>query len=278
MHNKTSDISQYIHGSSPKEHHRLSLLNELLNKACLQELNISGGEKILDVGSGLGQFTRMMAQATGESGVVVGVERDIQQIAQAKELAKEAKELDLVEFRQGNALSLPLKDNEWGSFNLAHSRFLLEHLSHPAEAISQMVSSVRPGGRIFISDDDHEHFCPWPEPPGFHALWHAYMRSYDRLGNDPYIGRRLVFLLHDSGLKFIRNTSVFFGGCAGNERFDAVSDNLIGVIEGAKETILSNELLDSESYSNAIDGLKRWKNSPSAALWYTVCCAEGTVS
>jgi SAM-dependent methyltransferase len=159
-----------------------------------------------------------------------------------------------------------------------HARFLLEHVPDPAVVIEQMVRAVRPGGRVFVSDDDHDNFCPWPEPAGFPAIWQAYVRSFALLGNDPFVGRKLVSLLQGAGLTSIRNTSVFFGGCAGNERFDAVADNLIAAMIGAKDTILSNDLLDTATFDAGIEGLHQWKSDPSAVLWYTICCAEGIAS
>ncbi|NKB76914.1 MAG: methyltransferase domain-containing protein [Gammaproteobacteria bacterium] len=269
--------SDYIHGSSPEEQRRLSLLNELLNQASARELGLRGGERILDVGSGLGQFTRVMARTAGAGGRALGIERDHAQLAEANRLASKAGESELTEFRQGNALDLPLRSDEWGSFDLAHARFLLEHISDPMSVISQMVDAVRPGGRVVVADDDHGDFRPWPEPDGFHGIWQAYVRSYERKGNDPYIGRRLVFLLHEAGLCSIRNTCVFFGGCAGSETFMAVADNLISVLIGAKEDIVSGEFLDEASYFTSIDGLMRWKEDPSSALWYSLCWAEGSV-
>ena len=269
--------SIYIHGSSPEEQKRLSLLNELLNQKCLRELNPNTGDSVIDVGCGLGQFSRVVANAAGVDGYVLGIERDQQQYSQARKLADDDGQQDLVEFRQGDALELPLKDHEWGSFDVAHCRFLLEHLPDPVSAISQMVKAVRPGGRVFLADDDHDYFHPWPEPAGFQALWQAYIRSYECLGNDPYIGRRLVLLLREVGLQSIRNSCVFFGGCAGNETFEAVAENLIGVMVGAKESILCGGFLDEESYSIGIDGLAQWKDSPASALWYSICCAEGLV-
>lgn len=277
MNDDVSRSSEYIHGSSPKEQHRLSLLNGILNESCLRELNLQSGEKVLDLGSGLGQFTRLIARTVGSEGHVVGIERDRHQIMQAKSLADSSGESELVEFRKGDALELPLNGSELGTFDVAHARFLLEHIPRPAQVIEQMVRSVRPGGRIFVSDDDHDNFRPWPEPRGFPALWQAYVGSYERLGNDPYVGRRLVSLLRDVGLTSIRNTCVFFGGCAGNERFQAVADNLIGALEGAKDAMLSEEFLDEESFDTGMDGLQHWKAHSSAVLWYTVCCAEGTV-
>ncbi len=267
--------SEYIHGSSPEEQRRLSLLNDILNESCLAEINLQPGEKVLDIGSGLGQFTRLLARSAGPHGQVVGVERDEDQLAQARELAAGAGESDLVDFRQGDVLDLPLTDSEWGTFDLVHARFLLEHVRRPSLVVEQMVRAVRPGGRVFVSDDDHGAFRPWPVPDGFDALWSAYVQSYELLGNDPYVGRRLVSLLHEAGLTSLRNSCVFFGGCAGNERFEAIVDNVIGVIRGAKDTILSGKILDEGSFEAAMVGLQEWRADPSAALWYTVCCAEG---
>jgi hypothetical protein len=46
-------MSHYVHGTDSEEQKRLTLLNTvLLNEACLKELALRGGEKILDVGSG----------------------------------------------------------------------------------------------------------------------------------------------------------------------------------------------------------------------------------
>ena len=87
----------YLHGSKPKEQRRLSGMNELLNAACLRELALAPGDAILDVGSGLGQFTRDMARAAGTGARVLGIERDRRQLAEAQRQAQLAGESDLVE-------------------------------------------------------------------------------------------------------------------------------------------------------------------------------------
>jgi 16S rRNA A1518/A1519 N6-dimethyltransferase RsmA/KsgA/DIM1 with predicted DNA glycosylase/AP lyase activity len=47
----------YRQGTKPEEQARLSLLNDLLNVGSLRELDLRGSERILDIGSGLGQLT-----------------------------------------------------------------------------------------------------------------------------------------------------------------------------------------------------------------------------
>lgn len=265
--------SAYLHGTAPDEQARLSLLNDLLNVGSLRELQLRGGERILDVGSGLGQLSRAMARVAGVR--VLGVERSAAQIAEAGRQAAAASEAGLAEFRQGDAVLLPLRDNEWGTFDVAHTRFLLEHVRDPLPVVQAMVRAVRPGGRIVLEDDDHELLRVWPEPPGFAALWQAYQRSYAHLGNDPGVGRRLVSLLVDAGAVPLRNSFVFFGSCAGEPHFPHYVENLIGVISGARTTVLAAGLLDAAAFDAAIETVREWRRHAAATLWYTVSWAEG---
>jgi ubiquinone/menaquinone biosynthesis C-methylase UbiE len=269
--------ASYIHGSEPPEQARLSRLNDLLNEASLRELNLRGGESILDVGSGLGQMTRAMAHVAGSDGRVLGIERDTAQIAEARRQASLADEVDLVELRHGDALDLPLRDNEWGSFDVAHARFVLEHVPDPLAVVCAMVRAVRPGGRIVLADDDHDVLRLWPEPPGITALWQAYVRTYDRLGNDPYVGRRLVWLLSQAGAVPVRNHWIFFGGCAGSPEFGVLVENFASILEGARDPIQATTGIDDGQFDDALGALRTWGSRPDAAMWFAMCWAEGKV-
>jgi len=262
----------YIHGAEPAEQSRLALLNDFLNERCLTEMHLEVGERVLDVGSGLGQFTRAMARKTQVS--AVGVERDARQLARAAELAREAGESDLVEFREGLASNPPVPS---GQFDVAHARFVLEHVSRPLDVVSAMARAVRPGGRVILADDDHAVLRLHPQPPAMREAWDAYIRSYERLGNDPYVGSRLVELLHRAGLAPTRSTWIFFGACAGEPAFPLLVENFAGILEGARETIMKFDLLAPSAFDAAISELRRWGERPDAALWYAVSWAEGTV-
>jgi len=265
----------YIHGSQQEEQARLSALNDFLNSGCLEKLPVFEGAHVLDVGSGLGQFSRLMASKVGELGRVVGIERDPQQRQKATTLALEQGEEKLVDFRLGDAYDLPLKEAEWGSFDMAFSRFVLEHLGNPSLAVGQMAKAVKKGGRVILTDDDHATYRLSPEPPGFSLIWNAYIRSYERIGNDPFIGRRLTSLLYENGLQPNRLTSVFFGACAGEPTFPFISDNLIGILVGAKELMLQEQLITPLHFDSSIDSIKKWQQLPDAALSYSIDWAEG---
>lgn len=264
-------MSHYIHGSEPSEQDRLARLNRLINNRCFPKLKLQKGFRVLDVGSGLGQFTYQMSQAVDESGFCLGIERDVNQISVA---IKNQSAFNL-EFRQGDALHLPLAENEWLSFDLAHTRFLLEHLPNPSKAVSEMVKALKPGGRIVLEDDDHESMILYPEPIGFKNLWTAYMESYIEVGNDPFIGRKLTKLLMDHRLKDIRNDVVFFGDCAGTDTFQLFTSNLIEVIATSYPVMISSNLISESDYRRAMKHIKAWGALPHASLWYNINVAEG---
>lgn len=267
--------STYIHGTSAEEQHRLSLLNDvLLNANELRELNLHGNEAIIDFGCGLGQFTRAMARAVPR-GRVVGIERDEQQLAAAKRLASADGETRLVEFRKGDVIELDLPSSEWETYDVAHARFVLEHVRDPLRVVSSMARTLRSGGRIVLADDDHDVLRLWPEPPGVHELWRAYIRTYDRNGNDPFIGRRLVSLMHAAGVTPVRNTWIFFGGCAGMEIFDILARNMLGVVLTARQAIIEGGLLETSAFEAAVASYRAWAHRPDAALWFSMCWAEG---
>jgi SAM-dependent methyltransferase len=265
----------YVHGTSPEEQRRLARLNEMMNTASLAELLPVRGTRILDVGSGLGQLTRAMARAAGAGARAVGVERSAEQIAEAERLAREDGDNGLAEFRLGDALAMPLADAEWGTFDLAHARFLLEHVPDPLAVVKAMVRAVRPGGRVVLEDDDHDLLRLWPEPPGATALWNAYVETFRRHGNDPHVGRKLVALLRDAGATPVRSTWIFLGGAAGTPEFAAWSENLIAIFLGARASILEGGHVAAPAFEDSIGALRTWAVRDDAALWYAIPWAEG---
>jgi ubiquinone/menaquinone biosynthesis C-methylase UbiE len=267
-----STDSLYIHGTRPEEQARLTRLNTLLNEGSIREIGARSGERMLDVGAGLGQFARAIAKITGVP--AVGVERSAEQIAESTRQARAAGEERLLDLRRGDAQDLPLQDEEWATFDIAHARFLLEHVRDPLEIVKGMVRAVRPGGRVVLEDDDHDVLRLWPEPPGLANVWGAYMRTYDRAGNDPIIGRRLVQLLHQAGAEPRRSTWIYFGACAGHADFELYVENLASILQGAREAIVALGI-GQDDFVSALSRLHEWKQRPDAAFWFAMSWAEG---
>jgi len=252
-------------------------MNQLINPGCLDALELGREKRVLDVGAGTGQFTRLMASRLSPDAHIIAVELNPDQVLEALRLESRSVKGCPIDFRIGDAANLPLNEHESGTMDLAHTRYLLEHVPNPESVVRAMVSAVRPGGRIVLLDDDHELLRLWPEPEGVLAAWMAYYRSYYSLGTDPLIGRKLTSLLLDAGARPNRVKQLFYGACAGSDEFPDMVDNLVGQLQGARDAVLSNGEIRAEAYDRAIDNFIRFRHLPDAALWYVINWAEGLV-
>ncbi len=270
---ETTD-NAYIHGTTPEEQERLTLMNGILNSRCLAELGLEGGERVLEIGAGTGIFAADLARAVGPAGHVVAVEQNEDQLRVARERASRPGES--FDLRAGDAYRPPLSDEEWQSFDLVHTRFLLEHLERPLEVVQAMVRAARPGGRIALIDDDHSLMRFWPDPGGMSELWSDYATQYERLGSDPNVGRKLVSLLVDAGAQPTRTAMIYYGACAGEENFEAVAVNLADVVGSARKTVVEGTDWTEESFQEAIDRYMAWTQLPDASIWYSLPCAIGS--
>jgi hypothetical protein len=118
-------------------------------------------------------------------------------------------------------------------------------------------------------------FRAFPEPPGFPELWRSFVRSYDRIGCDPYVGRRLVSLLHEAGAQPVRSSWISFGACAGMEEWPGFIENIRKQFEGAREAIVSAGMMTGIDFNHALAAFSKWSVRPDAAYWYAICRAEG---
>lgn len=273
----TPDASFYIHGSDPDEQARLGRLNGWINAMSRPRAAVQPGDRVLEIGAGLCHFALELAEDVGPDGCVVAIERDPRQLdgARATLAAADPAIAARVDLREGDAASPPLTVGEAASFDVAHARFILEHVTDPAAVVTAMHHAVRPGGRIILEDDDHELLRAWPAGSGLDDLWLAYRRAYDRLGVDPFVGRRLVSLLHAAGCERLTNDWLFFGGCGGDEHWPVVADNLRGLLDGARGTILAHGLMEPDAWTLCREQLDAWAARPDAALWYAISWACG---
>ncbi|HVS18879.1 MAG TPA: methyltransferase domain-containing protein [Planctomycetota bacterium] len=261
--------SSYVHGAEPSEQQRLGWMNAILNPRHLAAIGAIEGARGLELGAGTGLFAAELARAVGPRGQVVAVERDARQLERAREHAAGLP----LELRAGDVFALPLAAHEWGSFDLVHARFLLEHVPDPQAVVDGMLRAARPGGRIVLADDDHDVLRLHPAAPRVERLWRAYLETYTRAGNDPFVGRRLVELLARAGARPRRNDWLFFGSCVGARDFDSVLDNLAGILRGARAAIAAG--LSEGEQDAGLDELERWRARDDAAVWFALCWAEG---
>jgi SAM-dependent methyltransferase len=101
------------------------------------------GERVLDIGCGLGETTRQLAELVAPGGEVVGIDAGERFVELARGEAEEADAAN-VSYRTGDIQVADLG----GGFDLAFSRFGTMFCTNPVAALRNVRESLVPGGRL----------------------------------------------------------------------------------------------------------------------------------
>lgn len=195
-------MKHYVIAGGQEGKLRLKILSRVLQSHTqhfLHRLEITSGMRCLDLGCGGGDVTRELAALVGESGQVVGIDLDetIIKLAQG-----ECEQLGLknVQFKILNAVTWEEKEE----YDLAYTRFLLTHLTHPQRVIENLKMAIKPEGWIGVEDIEFSgHFC-YPKCRAFDQYIELYQQVVKEKGGDPEIGPKLPGMLQKAGFKQVK--------------------------------------------------------------------------
>ena len=115
----------------------------------INELNLSVGNKVLDMGCGTGNITKYVADIVGSDGQVVGIDPDVARIKIAKEKYKEVNNL---QFHVGSSVTGFPHDNEpYYDVHISTAAFHWVPNEEKPIYIQKAYESLKPGGRLAIS-------------------------------------------------------------------------------------------------------------------------------
>jgi demethylmenaquinone methyltransferase/2-methoxy-6-polyprenyl-1,4-benzoquinol methylase len=126
----------------------LSSLREPVVHSAIEALKFPPGSRGLDVGCGNGSHTLLLAEAGLPAGNVTGLDLSPEQLANAREAAKESGLSKHVSFREGDMKDLPFDDD---TFDWVWSMDCVGYAPiEPLPLIRELVRVVKPGGKIAI--------------------------------------------------------------------------------------------------------------------------------
>jgi ubiquinone/menaquinone biosynthesis C-methylase UbiE len=120
-----------------------------VRERALEVAEVAAGAVAADVGAGTGFVTEALLRAGMK---VIAVDQSAEMLELMREKFALGGDLDC---RKGSAESLPIDDS---SVDNVFANMYLHHVERPPEAIAEMVRTLRPGGKLVITDlDRHEY-------------------------------------------------------------------------------------------------------------------------
>jgi ubiquinone/menaquinone biosynthesis C-methylase UbiE/DNA-binding transcriptional ArsR family regulator len=126
------------------EHIRKSYFDDRVTSLAIEKL-LPRHLTLADIGCGTGSLTFELARFAGK---VIGIDLSREMLRRARAICKE-RQLRNVEFRQGDALNLPLKSH---SIDAAFCVMVLHFLPDPQRAIADLCRITRRGGTVILVD------------------------------------------------------------------------------------------------------------------------------
>lgn len=183
-----------------QQRRRLALLESWFDPGTirhLEALGVAPGWRCLEVGAGGGSIAEWLAARVGPDGGALATDLDTRFL--------DALDTPNVEVRRHDIVTDPLPE---ASFDLAHARFVVEHLPDRMAALRPMAAALKPGGWLLIESTDHCSWLPDPSAPAadaalFSAFTAAFLQLFRLSGVDVNAGRALYGELRALGLEEI---------------------------------------------------------------------------
>jgi ubiquinone/menaquinone biosynthesis C-methylase UbiE len=244
----------YVHGYDVSESIRLqdqaSTLVELLHSDTV----FPAGSKILEAGCGVGAQTITLAKNNASCTITSIDISDVSIIQAKKKIIDEG--ISNVVFQQGDIFNLSFEDE---SFDHVFVCFVLEHLKNPVEALYNLKKVLKPGGTITVIEGDHGSAYFYPDSYEAQEAINCQIKLQRQSGGNANIGRELYPLLKKSGFKdvFVSPRMVYVDSSKPQFVDGFIKKTFTAMIEGIKDSVVTNGLMDASEFKKGIDALYR---------------------
>src|SRR5580693_5195751 len=196
-----SSSDTYLHGhhDSVLRSHRWRTAE---NSAGYLLTRLPSDARVLDIGCGPGTITADLA-ARVPDGQVTGIDAADDVLALARQEADRRGQAN-VRFEVGDVYHLGFDD---GAFDVVHAHQVLQHLSDPVAALTEMRRVGRPGGLVAARDGDYGGMLWYPIDAELEEWRALYQRVARASGGEPDAGRRVLAWAHAAGFTDVTATA-----------------------------------------------------------------------
>ena len=238
----------YVHGYDQRERERLHDQAGALVELLHGDTSYPAGARVLEAGCGVGaQTVTLSARSPQARFTSIDVSAESIAVARKRKLAN-------VEFRRADLFAMPHE-----TFDHVFVCFVLEHLPDPVAALAKLRTMLRPGGTITVIEGDHGSAYFHPETQAAHEAIRCLVALQRDAGGDALIGRRLYPLVSAAGFEHVRVSPrmVYVDGSRPNLIDGFTRKTFTAMIEGVRETAISEGLIDAARFDEGIRDLYR---------------------
>jgi ubiquinone/menaquinone biosynthesis C-methylase UbiE len=207
----------------------------------LDAMAIDSAQTVLELGCGTGVAARAIAQRSGFSGTVVGLDLSEHLVADAQRLAAAEGVSDRVSFRVGDTRGLDLPDETFDAV-IAHT--LISHVDDPRAVLDEAKRVVERGGLVGLFDGDYASLTFSNDDP-------IQSKTYDEIIQraiitNPRVMRQMPSLLRATGLELVRTFSY-------NVAEIGKADFWAPLLEALRKLVPQSEVMGSEEINAWVD-------------------------
>jgi SAM-dependent methyltransferase len=257
--------NDYVHGYDPRENTRLLDQAMTLVDLLHGDTRYPPGANVLEAGCGVGAQTVVLAQNSPHANIT-SIDISPTSVAQAQSAISQAGFTN-VHFACADIFNPPFSLN---TFDHIFVCFVLEHLSKPQLALSNLKKLLKPGGSITLIEGDHGSAYFHPDSIFARKAIDCQVRLQSLAGGDACIGRRVFPLLNDAGFKNIHVSprQVYVDGNRPNLIDGFTLKTFTAMIQGVREQALSRGLISPADFDQGIQDLIKTA-TPNGVFCYT---------
>ena len=246
--------NQYVHGYSTKEADRLNDQANTLDNLLHHDTIFPEGSIILEAGCGVGAQTKIIAKKNQNS-KFISIDQSEESVQQAERVIK-SMNICNVEFQKADIYNLPY-DNEY--FDCVFICFVLEHLSDPVKALSELKRVLKKSGLVMIIEGDHGSTFFHPDSKLAHLAIDCQIKIQKQNGGNSNIGRELFPLLNAIKLHNVSVSPrmVYVDASKPDLVQGFIKDTFTAMIEGVGDKAIQTDLIGEEDFKKGINDLYR---------------------
>jgi arsenite methyltransferase len=158
----------------------------------IRHLNLSRGERVLDIGCGPGYLCESMGEIVGRYGAVVGIDISTDLIV----LCNRRKSSTWLSYATGDATEIVHAD---ASFDVVVCTQVAEYVLDVDRVLSEAFRVLKPGGRTVFVATDWDTVVWYSENPDRMAL---VMKLWEEHCAHPHLPRSMAYKLANAGFRF----------------------------------------------------------------------------